>query len=349
MECPKCGSANPTGKSYCGDCGTLLKTTDPAATELRQQVKAILASELKDQKLVEIEVTEAIVTRLTNWGRLLGYFAGIPLAILIVILGALGIKNYTDVSGVASNAQREMTATSSAAELKISKLVEDADQQAGKAKQELAELEPRIEAIKANAAAIEANTKEVQQLKSTVLDIQQRVAKPGVERWPVKTGADPDAPLVAPQEVRTTVEQLVTLDRPRELGPPTSDPAEFQKKRAGPVELKIYSVEATITAVKFEADGDYHMVLQGSSGQDMVAEIPNPDPIFTAPTSRWAREIAFARKQADGLLHLQDTRPRLPAHVRIKGVGFFDRCHGGAGAAPNCIELHPVLNLELIP
>ena len=32
--------------------------------------------------------------------------------------------------------------------------------------------------------------------------------------------------------------------------------------------------------------------------------------------------------------------------VRITGVGFFDREHGASGAAPNVIELHPVLKIE---
>jgi hypothetical protein len=35
-----------------------------------------------------------------------------------------------------------------------------------------------------------------------------------------------------------------------------------------------------------------------------------------------------------------------PTRVRITGVGFFDRAHGATGAAPNVIELHPVLKIE---
>ena len=35
-----------------------------------------------------------------------------------------------------------------------------------------------------------------------------------------------------------------------------------------------------------------------------------------------------------------------PTPARITGVGFFDRSHGVAGAAPNVIELHPVLKVE---
>jgi hypothetical protein len=35
-----------------------------------------------------------------------------------------------------------------------------------------------------------------------------------------------------------------------------------------------------------------------------------------------------------------------PTPARITGVGFFDRAHGATGAAPNVIELHPVLKIE---
>jgi hypothetical protein len=35
-----------------------------------------------------------------------------------------------------------------------------------------------------------------------------------------------------------------------------------------------------------------------------------------------------------------------PTAVRLTGVGFFDRAHGATGAAPNVIELHPVLKVE---
>src|SRR5260370_19007352 len=35
-----------------------------------------------------------------------------------------------------------------------------------------------------------------------------------------------------------------------------------------------------------------------------------------------------------------------PTQARITRVGFFDRAHGAPAAAPNAIELHPLLNLD---
>ena len=362
MDCPKCSAPNAKNQNYCGECGAQLVTALGLPTaELRQQIQTILRQELKDQKLVEIEVTEAIVNRITNWTRLLGYFAGIPLAILILVLGALGIKNYTDVSATASAAEQKMGAlveNASKQAQQQTQFIENASKEGSKlVKQteelriQLADVGPKIAAIKANAAAIEANTRELQNLKGAVNDIQKAVTRPGVERWPVKTGADPDAGAVSPVQdaIRTTVEDLGKIGRPPDMQPASKEfPPDYSAKRARPAELTIYSVEADIVAVKLEADGDYHMVLQGKSGATMVAEIPNPDPTFTSASSRWAKEIGLARRKVDQKLSPGAGVTRLRGHVRVTGVGFFDRVHGQMGMAANGLELHPVVGIDFL-
>ena len=37
-----------------------------------------------------------------------------------------------------------------------------------------------------------------------------------------------------------------------------------------------------------------------------------------------------------------------PIRVEVTGIGFFDRNHGQVGAAPNFVELHPVLALRFL-
>ena len=171
------------------------------------------------------------------------------------------------------------------------------------------------------------------------------------------------------------------------------DPPEFQDVRAGVTEITIWRIEASIIALKHEADGDYHLVLQGASGATMVGEIPTPTTQFVGD-SPWLANIKDARQEIDDKLdkklspadfslvngkfvpHRATTfQPRgtaspelsfqtpeegsgvaqplfstriTPAQARISGVGFFDRAHGATGAAPNVIELHPVLKVEWI-
>jgi hypothetical protein len=184
---------------------------------------------------------------------------------------------------------------------------------------------------------------------------------PGVERWPVKTGTDNDVKKVnlAAGVVQATVEELHAAARPAALG-------------------------------------DYHLVLQGQSGETIIGEIPYPDPKFVAPGSPFLDDIRRARAVADSKIistvpatqfapmgkymvplasfsapvgkNKQTKLSRLtkaarapalpsgmtfkaaikPIAVRVTGVGFFDRIHGQMGVAPNGIELHPVLDVQLV-
>jgi hypothetical protein len=226
---------------------------------------------------------------------------------------------------------------------------------------------------------------------------------PGSERWPVKTGTDPDRAKVGKNVidgnnlgagiVETSLEELITFPRPPGLEDPSKDPPAFKSVRAGVTEITIWRIEVTIIALKHEKDGDYHLVLQGASGANMVGEIPTPTSVFVGD-SPWLTNIGEARQQIDdklvkqlnpatfallngkyvphGALTFQPqaaapavlsfTTPKpgsgviqplfatqiTPTQARITGVGFFDRAHGATGAAPNVIELHPVLKIEWV-
>jgi hypothetical protein len=137
------------------------------------------------------------------------------------------------------------------------------------------------------------------------------VTKPGVERWPVKTGTDADVALVGKNVVNgqnlgagivdTTVEELIRIPRPPDMRPPTELFAQFQDHRVSPVETTVWRVDADIIALKQEADGDYHLVLQGVSGQTMIAEIPTPQTRFVG-TTPWLANMTVARKAVDDKL-----------------------------------------------
>jgi len=233
------------------------------------------------------------------------------------------------------------------------------------------------------------------------------VTKPGSERWPVKTGQDPDRVAVGKNIidgqdlgagiVPATVEELISMPRPIGLEDIKADPPEFQSKRAQPVESTVWRVEGVITVLNQEKDGDYHLVFQGASGATLVAEVPTPTTTFMGD-SPWLSNVQEARQAVDdklvhnlnpndfvlppggtklvprnslsGDFHLPPVAefkmpesfrtPKVgeeaqmpafqtavkPTAARITGVGFFDRAHGATGAAPNVIELHPVLKVE---
>jgi hypothetical protein len=137
---------------------------------------------------------------------------------------------------------------------------------------------------------------------------QEQEDKPGSERWPVKTGQDPDRAKVGKNLidgedlgagiVEATLEELISLPRPPGLEIATQDPPEFSSIRDGVAEVTIWRIVAKIIALKHEADGDYHLVLQGTSGQQMVAEIPTPTTRFIGD-SPWIDNIRQARSEID--------------------------------------------------
>jgi hypothetical protein len=146
--------------------------------------------------------------------------------------------------------------------------------------------------------------------------VQARITICGVERWAVKTLQD--RPRLTPIR-STSLAYLVT--RPA--------PASLPLTRL-PFERRVFRVQAAVTEIRREADGDLHAVL--SDGQHtMIAEAPSPscDERATALRRTEMRSARLAVRRCNS--------------ATVTGVAFFDYPHGQAGVAPNAIELHPVL------
>jgi hypothetical protein len=143
----------------------------------------------------------------------------------------------------------------------------------------------------------------------------------GVERWTVKTLQDRPRLLSVR---RTTVAALSALPAPSEL-PPTRLP----------IEHRVYRLTARVTLVRHEGDEDLHLLLRDGNAR-MIAETPAPDCTRDALPER-RTQMAQARAAA-----------RRCARARITGVLFFDFNHGQTYAAPNAVELHPVLSFRCL-
>jgi hypothetical protein len=143
----------------------------------------------------------------------------------------------------------------------------------------------------------------------------------GVERWSVKTLKDrPRLVFRRP----TTLAYLTGLPRPTVL-PVTRMPFEH----------RIFTVVASVTLDRTEADLDHHLVLRVGS-RTMIAETPS-SLCTTGATAYRRKQMANARSAA-----------RLCSRARVTGVAFFDFLHGQTGVAPNGIELHPVLDFACL-
>jgi Novel STAND NTPase 1/CARDB len=162
----------------------------------------------------------------------------------------------------------------------------------------------------------------------------------GMERWSVKTLADPQASAINLRPLATTVDALTRLPPPPSLSP----------NRRAPAELRTFRVRVKLVAMKQEQDGDIRLLIADPrTHAAMAAELPAAACALSASLSLRAKmhEARSALTHACGPPGL-DRYTNLTGTASIAGVGFFDRIHGARSTAANGIELHPVLGFDKI-
>ncbi|HEY6351498.1 MAG TPA: alkaline phosphatase family protein, partial [Candidatus Angelobacter sp.] len=165
------------------------------------------------------------------------------------------------------------------------------------------------------------------------------LAQCGVERESVKTGTDPDA-----SKVNLNAPTSNTIVNMRAFTTPSPIPP---NNRVAPAETTLWVINATLTLFKLESDSDYHLVIQDASGNTMITEIPAP--MCVGSSSPFLSAITSARAKFDAQFTATTSFQTANIPVQITGVGMFDFPHGQTGAAPNQIELHPVLDIIFNP
>lgn len=170
----------------------------------------------------------------------------------------------------------------------------------------------------------------------------------GVWRWPIKTLSDPDAAQVNFVPAARTINQLHNLQEPDELRKATP--------RLRRVEFRTYRIRARLIEYKRERDRDFHLVVAqvNRPSRTMVVEVVDP----TCPGARDSARVGTLRAVRQEFIDTFDQPttsfrevPGRPIAF-ITGVGLWDLCTGAhkpRGAAPNCIELNPVLDIESVP
>jgi hypothetical protein len=159
----------------------------------------------------------------------------------------------------------------------------------------------------------------------------------GVERWAEKVLTDALEHTINFTAVPKTVAQMVALSTPT---PSTS------MTRTAPVETTTYITNCTITIKKAETDNDYHLVLQDANGTTtMIGEIPDPA-CAAAASSPFVNQYLACRNFIDAHVASGNVTG-LSLKVTVKGIGFIDPPHGQTGAAPNNMELHPIIDIYM--
>ena len=156
----------------------------------------------------------------------------------------------------------------------------------------------------------------------------------GVEREAVKIGTDSTTNLVnlAPQD--TTIASLRAQAMPASIPSATRIP--------NSAETQNWRISGTLTLFKLETDSDFHLVIADAAGATMITEIPSPS---CDAGSVWSTQIAHSRSAFTAKFTPTSSFQQANVPVIVTGVGMFDFAHGQTGAAPNQIELHPVLDI----
>jgi len=157
----------------------------------------------------------------------------------------------------------------------------------------------------------------------------------GSWRWSIKTGSDSAASAIVMVPQATTIAALGALTVPSGLG--TSTP------RTGPENTLWILKNVTAVETKLESDSDYHIPIKDPvSGATMEAEIPFPKNCVQT-TSPFYCFTTHARAALEKVITPTGSYQPINQPVTIIGPALFDMLHGSSGAAPNGIEIHPIL------
>jgi len=156
----------------------------------------------------------------------------------------------------------------------------------------------------------------------------------GKELWAQKvlTDNEANAIVISPIDV-TTIAELRAIDTESEKRSTTNPRLAFE-------EQVVRVSKVLIRKVILENDNDYHLVIQDRLGNQMIAEVVDPE-CPDAQNSKFIDEYNDVRSTMD-----RYGSRFMNYEFTITGVLFKDRFHNQTGAAPNNMEIHPVLKLR---
>ena len=165
-------------------------------------------------------------------------------------------------------------------------------------------------------------------------------------RWPVKTLSDNRAGRLNRVPRTTTVLKLRMATPP---GVATSTP------RLVGFETDVVTVSVDLVNGKLVHDGDLQLTVKqpGLLGRTMIAELPAANCLHHGTSTADRVAITTARAQITSACGAFDGKKRaLHGSAVLTGVQFHDTPHAGddqadnaRGAAPNEVEIHPVLSV----
>lgn len=163
----------------------------------------------------------------------------------------------------------------------------------------------------------------------------------GVERWAVKTLSDAGATTVEMSPPHVTTIKELNLFAAHCSGHPDM--------RAYPEEFSTYSIVGRITLVRLEDDRDYHLALADPDDPQYTIVTEIPDPVCQGVVgSSFFATLLQTRASFDAIIAGRPLSALAGTLVRVRGVGFYDFNHNQTGRSQSCIELHPLIGVDVV-
>ncbi len=179
MMCPNCSSSVSEDQEFCGKCGHRVRETVVALSERLAKAEAQLAaprSNGKEQKYLELETAENVMSRVKTWTTLLLFFTGIPAAVALLALTVMFGKGAFDLHSIAANAKQSVGAVLTEAQSVASstqKTVNDARTTSQQVSEQITATQRRVAELK---RLVDSRVAEAQKLDARIKESEVTVA-----------------------------------------------------------------------------------------------------------------------------------------------------------------------------
>ena len=183
MQCIRCQALNPDSQKYCGECSALLDPRAGALKELveslsREQISTAIQEQFKNQKVVENELTETVIKRLSDWAK---FYVGIPFAILLVAVSFFGYEKLSDLNKLVDNAKQDVEPKLRDVKTQADDLKTHADAQSKELENIYNQQKTEVEKLKKEGAELDSTFKKFESETSHFAAVTQEIQKATIE------------------------------------------------------------------------------------------------------------------------------------------------------------------------
>jgi hypothetical protein len=205
--------------------GSSLSTQDvhvSMSAEIRRAVDDAIRERLRDSKVVELETSQAIASRLSEWAKLFGFFIGIPLFLFAAWLGAVGFKSYKDVKAIIDSAREDVTRTFDKARQDANNASDVANKTAEEVREIRAKAQEDAQRFQEDLQKFREKLQEVGALVPQMQELSQKVATiENVVRFKASRSMTPELKERVNQTLKHYYNYLKSVGLSRKLRAPT--------------------------------------------------------------------------------------------------------------------------------